>query len=208
MRTMDEKIRVQRRLAGTQGNGHRFAEAIDIIDDLREYVAIGGVRLAPWVKPAEVRPGENLHRAIRLVHIVDREPHSHGFRGCERPVGAVLMPGHASIVTRQLAEKVGRPANQVGTEDVFHRIEQSRMPGKIMNHRHAILIAVDREAVLPVRAKMREQGVELSSGDGGFFRIEHIDTNCAPAYQSLGGLSWIHSDLGSGFSVTARSIAA
>jgi hypothetical protein len=78
-----------------------------------------------------VRAGHELHGAIRLVARRDRDPCGYDIGLVETPVGRILVPRHERRRARFLDEEAAGPAQQVGSVQVFHRIENSGVPHDI-----------------------------------------------------------------------------
>jgi hypothetical protein len=83
-------------------------------------------RWAYWRRCVPGLHGARLDGARR-----QREPHGHHLRTAQAPVGRVLVPGDEARVMGFLDEEGGRPAQQVRTEHVLHRVHDARVVHKV-----------------------------------------------------------------------------
>ncbi len=76
---------------------------------------------------AEMRTGDEFHRAVSFVHIVEGEPDSHGIVGLHWPVIRILVPADGGHRARLFDKEVTRPVVEIGTENAFDEIENLGM---------------------------------------------------------------------------------
>ena len=101
------------------------------------------------------------------------------------------MPRDARIAAREFAEEMRRPADQIGTKEVFDNIEDTRMCGEIVNGGDAILVAVNREAVPSMIEKHVQNCVEVPAIALRLVGRKHIDAGEIAARLKAHGLQQV-----------------
>ncbi len=77
-------------------------------------------------------PGQNLMAPLSTGGIGKGNPRGDDLVGAEAPVGSVLVPRHEGRRARLLDEEGAAPAEDVGTDQILHRIEDGGMTGQIV----------------------------------------------------------------------------
>ncbi len=86
-----------------------------------------------------VRAGDDLHRSVCLVHVLERDPDRRGYLGFERPVVGILVPAHRGAAVRRLDEEVGSPEIKIRAEDVLHVVEDDAVHAYVVQKAAALM---------------------------------------------------------------------
>lgn len=109
----------------------------------------------------DVGARHHAHRAALDGALGEGHPRGHHVRLAEPPVGRVLVPGHEGRVPRFLDEEARAPAEEVGAEEVFHRVEDSRVPDQRVEPRE------EQVALVPQLAAERAAALALGRLEAG-----------------------------------------
>jgi len=127
LRAVNGAIVVHRDFAGLQaelhGRVHIEAALLQFEGDDRT-----GIVFLPMLHQAALlRPGDELHAAVFLIDVVERQPDGHRVAGRKRPVIGVLVPGHGGQAVRLLDEEMAPPDVEIGSEDALDQVEDLRI---------------------------------------------------------------------------------
>ena len=122
-----------------------------------------------------VRPAEESHAGVLGVGIVDGEPTGDGFAGGQWPVAGVLVPRDAFAVAGEFAEKMGAPADDVGSEEVADAGDDARVSEEVVDAAMLEMGGADRIAVAAGSEGLFEEAIEVCAATCNFDVVENID---------------------------------
>ena len=130
---VDQPHVVQRHLAGGEFQ-HRRLALIDIHHDLlaarQQVLGREGVAMRHLIQL--VRRRDHPHGAVRRGAVGERHPGGDDVGRLQPPVGGILVPRDVAWIARLLDEERGAPAQDVGADDVLHRVEDARMADQVV----------------------------------------------------------------------------
>src|SRR5919199_857475 len=146
---------VQRSLSGLQLGEHGLV-LVHLDGDLlaagQQIVLVEGVAVRDLDL---VRAGHELHATVHGVSRREGQPHGRHVRRAQPPIGRVLVPGDEARVVRLLDEEAAAPAQDVGTEHVFHGVQNARMADQLVEP------GEQQVRFVPHRAFQRSAGARL-----------------------------------------------
>ena len=174
-RAVQEQVGVQGHLAGAHDKGHWLAAPLErIVDALPQDVLLLGRAVLKGNLAVQMRAGDDGHRPVFLIYVVDGQPSGHYFARGQGPVRGVLVPSDLFLLARLLAKVVGHDADEVGAEEVFDVIENARLVQQVVDAPAVAMPAVDRIAVVPVGLGLDHERVEIAAIGRGFLGREHV----------------------------------
>jgi hypothetical protein len=183
---VEQKVAVERNLAGLQNVVHDRAEPLRVVHGLVEDVVLVLLAQVVGEMAVVVRAGDEAHARVLDVGVVDRQPDGHRLRRRERPVGGVLVPGNGFAVAGHLAEEVRAPSDHVRAEEVADQGDDARVGEQVVDAPVFPVGGGDGIAVAALGEDAGEQRVEVGPDLRDLGLVEDADaTEVAVAVERL-----------------------
>ena len=172
---VEEEVGVEGGLAGGEDVVDGGAVLFCVLDGLVEGVVFLGGAGAPGEVSVVVGASQKAHAGVFDVGIVDGEPTGDGFAGGQWPVAGVLMPRDAFAVAGEFAEKMGAPADDVGSEEVADAGDDARVSEEVVDAAMLEMGGADGVAVAAGSEGLFEEAIEVCAAACNFGVVKNID---------------------------------